>query len=565
MLDESVTRLVAQPPRGARDPMVARALVIPDARNLEAARRALAVDLSPQLVASTLLARDGRTLVQAGRARSPVRLPPRADAPPGDSTRGWVGPFEHGGDSLLYTLAYPVVPQPTRTPADTLGYVVVTRYLGANQQAQIGGLIGSDATIMLGNRDGSFWSDLSRRVDGPPAMPPGRATHYDDADGREVVGAVLPISGSPRQVSVRIPQSATLGPARDFVTRIAIVGLVLVAAGAVAAWLISKRVTEPLAEVARAAEEFSSGDYARRVNLTREDEIGALAAAFDRMAERVASASMALEEQAIELESQTLELTVANEQLRRSEHLLAEAERIAHVGSWTLDLDTGTIDWSDEMYRIFGEERGSFRPTKTSVLERVHEEDQPQSLQLLENGPTLEAPSTREVRIIRRDGQQRVLRSIAERMLDAGGKRVLVGSVQDITPQRDAELALRESEQRYRGVVEHSPDAILVHRDRRILFANPAAATLFGAPSAGAIIGRSIHDFVHPSFREAVEARVLRNQEERATTPLMEQRIMRLDGRAVSVETIGIPFTLDGKPSVLTILRDVDERKRLEE
>ncbi len=136
------------------------------------------------------------------------------------------------------------------------------------------------------------------------------------------------------------------------------------------------------------------------------------------------------------------------------------------------------------------------------------------------------------------------------------------GVVRDITDQKNAEEALKESEERYRRLVELSPDAIVVHHDGKFLYVNPAAVNLWGAASAEELIGRSILEVVHPQFREHVTE--LNDYIDRYQKPstLVEQKCLRLDGAEIDVEVIGLPFTSDGKAAVLSVFRDVTEKKQ---
>ncbi|MBX6363074.1 MAG: PAS domain S-box protein [Gemmatimonadetes bacterium] len=127
-----------------------------------------------------------------------------------------------------------------------------------------------------------------------------------------------------------------------------------------------------------------------------------------------------------------------------------------------------------------------------------------------------------------------------------------------------ANAKLRDSEQRYRQLVELSPDGIIVHRDLRIRFANPAALVLVGAAAPADFIGRSVLDMTHPDEHEAVERRTRRCQEAGEPAPFVERRIRRLDGTELSAEAASRPIMLDGRRAVLTIIRDTSERKRLE-
>ena len=124
--------------------------------------------------------------------------------------------------------------------------------------------------------------------------------------------------------------------------------------------------------------------------------------------------------------------------------------------------------------------------------------------------------------------------------------------------------ALRESEDRYRSLVELSPEAILVHAGGRYVFANPAAVRLFGVKSATEIVGRDVLESVHPDDRETV-ARRIDQAYGGAVTPPRELRIIRSDGLPVQVEVIGTKVELSGKPAVQLVMRDTTERRQVEQ
>ena len=130
--------------------------------------------------------------------------------------------------------------------------------------------------------------------------------------------------------------------------------------------------------------------------------------------------------------------------------------------------------------------------------------------------------------------------------------------------RRRAEQALRHSEERFRALVQLSPEAIFVNRRNRIEFLNPAALTLFGATEAGQLIGQSPFDVFHPDCHEGIRGR-LRTLLEGHPVPLIEERIVRLDGSTRDVEVAASPFDdADGR-AIQVILRDVTERKVAEE
>jgi PAS domain S-box-containing protein len=123
------------------------------------------------------------------------------------------------------------------------------------------------------------------------------------------------------------------------------------------------------------------------------------------------------------------------------------------------------------------------------------------------------------------------------------------------------EQELRESQERYRLVVENAPDAIVIHDGTRFLFANAAAAMLLGAPSPEHLLGRRVLDFVHEQSKDSVLGRIRANLGDNVAVPLREQHYLRFDGMPIDVEVAAIPFTLGGADAALVFLRDIGQRK----
>lgn len=123
---------------------------------------------------------------------------------------------------------------------------------------------------------------------------------------------------------------------------------------------------------------------------------------------------------------------------------------------------------------------------------------------------------------------------------------------------------VQESEERYRRLVELSPDGIAIHIDKKFVFVNAAGARLLGAPKSEELIGRSIFDVIHPEFREEEKQRLLRLEQGERALPWLEEKMIRLDGRETDVEVSAAPFSFRGKPAVQVIFRDIKERKLAE-
>ncbi len=130
--------------------------------------------------------------------------------------------------------------------------------------------------------------------------------------------------------------------------------------------------------------------------------------------------------------------------LRESESRLAEAQRLAHLGSWDRDPETGVVRWSDEAYRIFGVRREEFTPTLETILECVHPDDRSLVAQTSELARKDAGTWGLDFRIVRADGSVRYLHEQLLSVRDEEGRSVrLSGVTLDITERKNAEQRIR--------------------------------------------------------------------------------------------------------------------------
>jgi PAS domain S-box-containing protein len=129
----------------------------------------------------------------------------------------------------------------------------------------------------------------------------------------------------------------------------------------------------------------------------------------------------------------------------------------------------------------------------------------------------------------------------------------------------DAYRAVRESEERYRTLVEWSPEPMCVNRDGIVVYVNPATVTMFGAQSAHELLGRPMIEFVHPRYREFALARRAQVESGGAqVVPMVEMEFIKLDGTTFQCESQGLAVMFDGKPSIQVAMRDISARKAAE-
>jgi PAS domain S-box-containing protein len=128
--------------------------------------------------------------------------------------------------------------------------------------------------------------------------------------------------------------------------------------------------------------------------------------------------------------------------------------------------------------------------------------------------------------------------------------------------RKQAEEALQSSEERYRSLVDLSPDALFVQIDEKLVFINSAGVKLLGAASAAQLVGKPVREVIHPTDWKMVHERMRRLREETKPAPFIELRLVRLDGTLVDVETAAAPLVFEGKNAAQVIAHDITERKR---
>lgn len=125
-------------------------------------------------------------------------------------------------------------------------------------------------------------------------------------------------------------------------------------------------------------------------------------------------------------------------------------------------------------------------------------------------------------------------------------------------------LALQQSEDRYRTLIEWSPEAMLVHRLGTLIYANPAAIKLFGAPDAAALLAKKTTDLIHPDEQVAQTARMTSIINQEVIPPATESRFLKFDGSVIDVQVQGTAIDFDGEPAIHVSIHDITERKKLE-
>lgn len=237
-----------------------------------------------------------------------------------------ISPVRASGDSIWMTVAARVHAR----PSDSLGTLVQYSNLNNGQSTKaIEDLIGPSTTFLLGDGDGSMWTDLAHPVEGPKFDPNSKRTSVRDTVGGGRLGSVVRINSTPWVVWVGMPMSTVLEPAHSLLGRLVLTAVIILIVAAGIAWLVSRRLTGPLGALTDASQGIAAGDYSRRVAAVRDDELGRLAVAFNSMAGQIDDGRRQLEQRVAE---RTAELRGALDRLGLAQQEVVRTEKLAFLG-----------------------------------------------------------------------------------------------------------------------------------------------------------------------------------------------------------------------------------------
>jgi signal transduction histidine kinase/ActR/RegA family two-component response regulator len=271
----------------------------------------------PQVLSRSLWTPNGDLRLGLGpidTARARALLRPPVDGMSG-GLAAEIGPLYDRNGSIVYDVVALAI-----AGKDTLGYLVETRQLGSGQSLQrIQDLIGAGSgRLLIGNRDGRLWTDGSTVVEPPPRLSRFDTAFLYERAGVSEIGASDAIPSTPWIVTIELPRSAVTARARHFLLDASVIAILLVAVGAIAAWVLSRSITRPLDEISRAAQQIAAGDYSSRVDVSSHAELASLAAAFNTMAAQVEAASRSQAQQALDARAAADQLEVTNRELERA-------------------------------------------------------------------------------------------------------------------------------------------------------------------------------------------------------------------------------------------------------
>jgi PAS domain S-box-containing protein len=265
--------------------------------------------------------------------------------------------------------------------------------------------------------------------------------------------------------------------------------------------------------------------------------------------------------------------------LRESEERLAEAVRIARLGSWRLDLQSGEMTVSSEHLRMMGESddppaAGRVLPIAEYIRNYIHPDDHPAMQEryefVQEHGRDSDYRDRFEYRLLHRDGSTRTLSVSAHAV--PGERRLVHGIAQDITERKEAERAFAELSRWHEQILNSAGEGILgLDREGRQVFVNPAAARMLGFERAAELVGRPSHALWHHSHADsspypAGECPIYDSLKDGHVRQLDTEVFWHRDGTCFPAAYTSTPiFEAGGIAGAVVVFEDITERKRAEE
>lgn len=256
------------------------------------------------------------------------------------------------------------------------------------------------------------------------------------------------------------------------------------------------------------------------------------------------------------------------QRLHDSEDRLNQAQRTAHIGNWELDLLGNHLFWSDEIYRIFEIDQAAFEPSYEAFLNAIHPEDREAVNQAYTRSLELHEPYEISHRLLMRDGRIKWVTERCNSFYDAQGLPIRsIGTVQDVTEHKQAELTLQESEEQYRTLFDAVNDFIFLFRTGpnnqrgNFVAVNQAACRQLGYSAEELLLMRpgDINLSGHPRNLTAIEQQIAS-----AGQAIFESIYVTRDGRQFPVEISARRILYHCEPMILSVVRDISERKQAE-
>jgi len=392
---------------------------------------------------------------------------------------------------------------------------------------------------------------------------------FPDYRGVPVLSSYKPleIEGLNWAIMSEIDEDEAFASIQALGLRIGLGSVGLIVAIIVGATLFSRTITKPLEELQSQAGEISAGNLETRIAVDTEDEINDLAVALETM--RLSNRDLIgdLEEINANLEDLVADRTAELEASERQSKSIIEQSNDAII---VVDQDGAVLVWNQAAERMFGYSLAEMvdQPINRIVPE-VYEGRHQEAMEQAGKSGRLKTPgATHELSGKRRDGSEFPM-EIAISQWELGGRSYFSASIRDITERKQAEVAIREREERIRSIVEIAPDAIIsIDGAHNVIMFNSQAEKIFGY-SADEVQGQPLTMLLPEASRNIHYQEVDSFQSETVSTRSMDSRRAifgrRKDGEVFPAEAGISKLELDDGVIFTAFFRDITERVKMEQ
>lgn len=252
----------------------------------------------------------------------------------------------------------------------------------------------------------------------------------------------------------------------------------------------------------------------------------------------------------------------------RKETQLQEAQRIGNFGSWTWDIKKNHIEWSNETYRIFGLQPHQFTATFESFLNCVHPQDRELVKKCVREALSEGKAYSIDHRIVLLDGTEKIVHEVADVYIGENGKSVeMIGTVHDITQRKKIEEVYKESESKFRGLLETACDPIIIVNIKGMIeFVNRQTKNVLGYEPEE-LLGKPVETLIPERFKATHVVQRTKYMEHPNPQPMgrnLQLVARKKDGSDLPVDISLSPFNTKNETIVTAFMRDMSEKKRHE-
>ena len=262
----------------------------------------------------------------------------------------------------------------------------------------------------------------------------------------------------------------------------------------------------------------------------------------------------------------------SKEKLRKSEENYKNIFNITNEAIFIYDKETRSIiDVNVAAENIYGYSKKELKNMQAGTLssgDDLFTEDTAKELfeKTIKSGPQ------KFNWLAKRKGGSKFWVEVELRTVVFNGSETIMSIVRDINEQKNAEFqrevaleSLKDSEERYKTLIEHFMDGVIVHAENKIVYVNPASIKIMGrGQKKDFFLGRNISDFVHPDSLKDMWKRVKQVYDKKSNVGLIEEKFIRTDGKIINVEVMASMINYAGKPASLVVFKDITERKASE-